>query len=421
MIKVRFFPLGALARLGATIGIVALSVACLGVQALAQAASKPIKIGILGSYTGIFGSYGPKLIEAPVRLYLQEHGSKIAGRPVELATVDDQSKPDVMIEKARDLIENQKVDAIIGVVNSAGALAVRDYLARQRVVTLITVASAQEMTQSRKSDPVFRVSFASGQMEAAGAVLAKMIGIKSMIGIGADYVAPHQLLGALLDNFKKLGGSTPLVLWSPLGTADFSPYLTQIKNVLDQADAVSPMLFGPDGPRFFNQYLEFGMKKPLYVFGDVTEQTLFLDQVGEAAVGTKAYWNYSPYLDNPVNNAFRTAYRKAYNRLPGAFSMHAYAAIQFLDAAVTKVNGEINNFDALKKALETTTIESPAGPLLFDKDHNVTYTVYLNEVKKGPDGIVSQMPMGPMITNVHQYQTIEEAEKNLTDLKNVKK
>ena len=349
MTKFRVFARSTLAKLGAKTVVAMSLLACLGAPAGAQASGKPIKVGLLGSYTGIFGSYGPKLIEAPVKLYLQEHGNKIAGRPVELAIVDDQSKPDVMIEKARDLIENQKVDAIVGVVNSAGALAVRDYLARQKVVTLITVAAAQEMTQSRKSDPVFRVSFASGQMEAAGAVLAKLVGIKSMVGIGADYVAPHQLLGALLENFKKLGGTTPLVLWSPLGTADYSSYLTQIKNVIDQTDAVSPMLFGPDGPRFFNQYLEFGMKKPLYVFGDVTEQTVFLDQVRDAAIGAKTYWNYSPYLDNPVNKAFRKAYYKAYNRLPGGFSMQAYAAMQFLDAAVTKINGDINNFELIEE------------------------------------------------------------------------
>jgi branched-chain amino acid transport system substrate-binding protein len=406
-------------RTAARWGAIAVAVSSFSMGLIASASAqgdKPIKIGILGTYTGVFGSYGPKLIEPPIRLYLQQHGNKIGGRDVQLAIVDDQSKPDVMIEKARDLIENQKVDVIIGVVNSAGALAVRDYLDRQKVVTLITVAGAREMTQSRKSDAIFRVSFANGQMEAAGAVLAKVAGVKSMVGIGADYVAPHQLLEALFNNFKELGGKTPLLLWSPLGTADFSSYLTQIKAVLDQADAVSPMLFGADGVRFFKQYREFGMDKPMYVFGDVTEQTIFLDQVGEDAIGAKAYWNYSPYLDNPVNNSFRIAYKDAFKRLPGGFSMHAYAAMQFLDAAATKLQGNIGDFQKFKAALEDMKIESPAGPLFFDKDHNVTYTVYLNEIKKGPDGIVSQIPMGPMITNVNQYQTLAEAQQNLKNV-----
>jgi branched-chain amino acid transport system substrate-binding protein len=374
---------------------------------------KKIKIGILAPYSGVFALFGPKVIEDPIRLYLQEHGNKIAGTQVELVTVDDQSKPDVTLEKAKELVENQKVDAIIGLVHSAGALAVRDYLDQKKVLTIITVAGAKEMTQSRKSDSIFRVSFANGQTEAAGAVMARLAGLKSMAAIGADYVAGHQLLEPLIKHFETLGGKVPKTLWHPLNTADFSPYLTEIKAVTGQVDAVSPMMFGADATRFFNQYKEFGIKIPIYAFGDVTEQTLFLDIVRDAAIGTKTYWTYSPYLDNPENNRFRAAYRKAYNRLPGGFSMHAYAAMQFLDAAVTKAGGDISNGKAVREAMETVRIDSPAGPLFFDKDHGVVFNVYLLEVRKGPDGIVAQVPLGPMITNVDQHQTLEQAQKNL--------
>ncbi len=379
----------------------------------AQDKNKPIKIGILAPYSGVFALFGPKVIEDPIRLYIKEHGGKIAGRAVEIVTADDQSKPNVELEKAKELVESQKVDVIIGIVNSAGALAARDYLDEKKVLTIITVAGAKEMTQSRKSNSIFRVSFANGQTEAAGAVLAEHLGIKTMAAIGADYVAGHQLLEALIKNFEALGGKVVKTLWHPLGTADFSSYLTEIKAVAGQVQAVSPMMFGADGVRFFNQYREFGIKVPIYAFGDVTEQTLFLDQVGEAAVGTKTYWNYSPYLDNPANNAFRAAFRKTYNRLPGAFSMHAYAAMQFLDAAATKTGGDMSNGKAVREAMEKVKIDSPAGPLYFDKDHGVVFNVYLNEVRKGPDGIVAQIPLGPMVTDVHQHQTVEEARKKL--------
>ena len=379
----------------------------------AQDNSKPIKLGILAPYSGVFALFGPKVIEDPIRLYIKEHGGKIAGRNVEVVTADDQSKPDVELEKAKELVENQKVDVIIGIVNSAGALAVRDYLHEKKVLTIITVAGAKEITQSRKSNSIFRVSFANGQTEAAGAVLAEVAGIKSMAAIGADYVAGHQLLEPLIKNFEAGGGKIMKTLWHPLGTADFSSYLTEIKAVAGQVQAVSPMMFGADAVRFFNQYREFGIKVPIYAFGDVTEQTLFLDQVGEAAVGTKTYWTYSPYLDNPANNAFRAAYRKGYNRLPGAFSMQAFAAMQFLDAAVTKAGGDISNGKAVREALENIRIASPAGPLYFDKDHGVVFNVYLNEVRKGPDGIVAQIPLGPVVTDVDQYQTLEQAQKRL--------
>ena len=63
--------------------------------------------------------------------------------PVEVVTVNDQSKPDVALEKAKELVENEKVDVIIGSVNSAGALAARDYLDQKKVLTIITVAGAR--------------------------------------------------------------------------------------------------------------------------------------------------------------------------------------------------------------------------------------------------------------------------------------
>ena len=375
--------------------------------------TKPIKIGILAPYSGVFALFGPKVIEDPIRLYLKERGNKIAGRAVEIVIADDQSKPDVELEKAKELVENQKVDAIIGIVNSAGALAIRDYIDQKKVLTIITVAGAREMTQSRKSDTIFRVSFANGQTEAAGAVLAKEAGITSMAAIGADYVAGHQLLEPLLKNFESLGGKVVKTLWHPLGTADFSSYLTELKSVSNQVQAVSPMMFGADAVRFFNQYREFGVRSPIYAFGDVTEQTLFLDQVGEAAVGTKTYWTYVPYLDNPANKTFRELFRKAYNRLPGGFSMQAYAAMQFFDAAATKLGGDLSNGKALREAMESAKIDSPAGPLYFDKDHGVVFNVYLSEIRKGPDGIVAQMPLGPMITDVDQHQTVEQAQQRL--------
>ena len=385
----------------------------MSVSAADAQTGKKIKIGILAPYSGVFALFGPKVIEDPIRLYLREHGNKIAGLPVEVVTVDDQSKPDVALEKAKELVENEKVDVIIGFVNSAGALAARDYLDQKKVLTIITVAGAKEMTQSRKSDSIFRVSFANAQTEAAGAVVARVAGLKSMAAIGADYVAGHQLLEPLIKHFETLGGKVPITLWHPLSTADFSSYLTEIKQVTGQVDAVSPMMFGADATRFFNQYKEFGIKIPLYAFGDVTEQTLFLDIVGDAAIGTKTYWTYSPYLDNPENNRFRAAYRKAYNRLPGGFSNQAYAAMQFLDAAVAKVGADMTNGKAVREAMETVKINSPAGPLYFDKDHGVVFNVYLLEVRKGPDGIVAQIPLGPMVTNVDQHQTLEQAQKNL--------
>ena len=152
---------------------------------------------------------------------------------------------------------------------------------------------------------------------------------------------------------------------------------------------------------------------PLYTNGDVTEQSIFLDNVQDAAIGTKTFWNYSPYLDNPVNNKFREGYLAKYKRLPGAFSFHSYSSMLFLDKAVAAIKGKAApRGDTLADALAKTQIDSPAGQLSFDKGHGLIMSIYLNEIKKGPDGIVAQMPVGPKVTEVHQGMTYEEAKAN---------
>lgn len=377
-------------------------------------ANDPIKIGILAPYSGVFAQYGPKVIEDPIRLWLDEHGGKLAGRRVEIVTADDQSKPDVELEKAKELVDSEDVDAIVGIVNSAGALAVRNYLDQKKVPTMITVAGAAEITGERKSDYIFRVSFANGQTEAAGAVLAREAGIERTAGIGADYVAGHEILEPLEANFKQLGGSVAKTVWPPLDTADFSSYLSQLRSASGDVDAIMPMLFGADAVRFIDQYRSFNIDAPLYAFGDVMEQTLFLDAVGEKAKGARTYWYYSPYLKNPENEKFRKSFLAAYKRLPGAFSMQSYSTMTFLDEAGATINGDLSDPDALVGALEKTAVDSPAGTLRFDDNHQVIWpSVFLNEVRKDDHGNYAQFPLGPVVTDVAQGQTVEEAQASL--------
>jgi branched-chain amino acid transport system substrate-binding protein len=405
-------------RLSAAVGSLLILVGCGGGSSGSgsgspSSAGPDIKIGILAPYTGVYAAFGPKVIEDPVNLYLSQHGGKIGGRKVTLLKADDESTPAGEARAARQLVEQDQVNVVIGLVNSAGALAVRDYLHNNKVPTILTVAGAAELTTTRKSPYIFRTGFASGQIDTAGAVLAaKGLNVRSTAAIGDNYVAVTQIFDSLLGGMKELGITVTKQVMAPFPTTDYGPYLSQIKPVASSVDVITPMMFGADSITFFNQYKQGGFTTPLYTNGDVTEQSLFLDTVGEAAIGGRTYWVYSPWLDFKENNTFRSAYLAKFNRLPGAFSMTAYLAMLFLDAAATKLNGDITDPDKLITTMAAAKVSSPIGPMQFNANHGLDFPVYLNKIVKvtgGGQSIVSQVPMGAYIANTHQGGTVAEA------------
>ncbi|MQA81645.1 MAG: ABC transporter substrate-binding protein [Streptosporangiales bacterium] len=396
-------------RLSAAIGALLALVAVTACQGGGGPADDAVKIGILAPETGVFAAYGPKVIRDPINLWLSSNGNKIDGRPVEVVKADTKSTPQGALRAARQLVERDDVDVAIGLVNSAAALAVRNYLDQNKVVTLVTVAGAEELTQEQKSKYIFRVGFANSQFHGSGAVIAQKAGVKSIAAIADDYVAPRQLLDPFLRDAKELGITVKKAVYAPFPTTDYGPYLSQLRSVSGDVQAIAPMMFGADGVAFFTQYKQAGFDIPLYTFGDVTEQTIFLDQVKENAIGSETYWSYSPWLDTKANNSFREAYVKKYKRLPGAFSMQSYAAMQFLHAGVAKAGEEFGESDSLVSALEGVTVDSPGGKLTFDEGHGVNWNVYLNKVVKGPDGRVTQIPTGPWIESQPQRSSIKQA------------
>src|ERR671937_1404427 len=123
-------------RLGLALAVVAAIV--IGTP-VARGDKAPVKVGLLLSYTGVLGMYGPEMTKA-IELYLKHIGGTVADHPVQLVREDDEGKPDVALTKVRKLVERDRVSFIIGPVNSAVALAVRAYLDTQKAPTVVPIA-----------------------------------------------------------------------------------------------------------------------------------------------------------------------------------------------------------------------------------------------------------------------------------------
>ena len=112
--------------------------------------SEPLKVGFLTVLTGPLAAGGKQQIEGAA-FYLKERGGMIAGRKVELITLDTTGNPAVARNKTQELVELHKVPVIIGPLATNEALAIDSYI-RDTKVPLITTTSAA--TVDLKSHPV---------------------------------------------------------------------------------------------------------------------------------------------------------------------------------------------------------------------------------------------------------------------------
>ncbi|MFI0351222.1 ABC transporter substrate-binding protein [Actinomadura sp. 9N407] len=344
-----------------------------------------VKIGLLVPLSGVYAPLGEDMRNG-FKLYLDQHGGKLGGRTIKLVTADEGAGPQTGVPAAQKLVTQDQAAAVVGVVNSATALGLRDFFHESKRPLLVANAGADDITGARKSDYVWRTSFANGKV---GAALGPAVAEDAKGGvylIAADYAAGREMVGGFRKTFEAAGGKVAGEKYTPFGkTQDYQPYLSAIR--ASGAKAVYTFYAGAEAVSFVKQYKQFGLagETPLYGTGFLTEGGV-LDAQGEAAVGVKTSLHYSTELDTPRNKEFVAAYRKAFNEPPTVYAVQAHDAAAVLDKALAKAPGAEG--DALVKALGGVgPIDSPRGQWSFDADHDAQQKYYLREVRS-KDGTV---------------------------------
>jgi len=346
-------------------------------------AAEPIKIGYLAPYVGVFAKFGSDLKDG-FKLYLDEVGNKAAGRQIIFIDEDSEGKPEVGLVKARKLVEKDQVHILAGIISSAVAYAVRDYVIEKKIPLVITNAGATKLTQEQRSPYIFRSSFANGQQDLAGGWYAyTKMGVRKVIMMGSDYAAGHEKAAGFMKTFKFMGGEVLEETWPPLGTTDFAPYLAKVANFVGKADRTWAFFAGSDAIRFVNQYDEYGLKEKIKLFCEegVTDEANLPSQK-EAALGIESYARYCIGYESPENKRFVKEYRKKYNYDPGSLSEGGYVGAKFIVKALEAVGGKIENQEAFLKALRSVKFEAPRGPVRFDNHQNVIFNTFIQRVGK---------------------------------------
>ncbi|HQU48989.1 MAG TPA: ABC transporter substrate-binding protein [Casimicrobiaceae bacterium] len=336
-----------------------------------------VKVGFMLPYTGTYAALGNAITNG-FKLAVAENGGKLGGRDIEYFTVDDESDPAKAPENVNKLIKRDQVDVIVGTVHSGVAMAMAKAARDNNALLVIPNAGEDSITGAMCAPNIFRTSFTnSGPGYAMGKVAADK-GYKRVVTLTWKYAAGDQSVGGFKTAFEKGGGKVIKEMTLPFPNVEFQPFLTEIASL--KPDAVYVFFAGGGAVKFVKDYDAAGLRKtiPLLGPGFLTDGTL--EAQGAAADGLLTTLHYADQLDNPKNNAFRAAYKKAYNVEPDVYAMQGYDAGQLLVAGTKAVGGDMSKRDALVKAMHAAKLDSPRGPFSLSRANNPIQDYYLRQV-----------------------------------------
>jgi branched-chain amino acid transport system substrate-binding protein len=189
--------------------------------------------------------------------------------------------------------------------------------------------------------------------------------------------------------FEDAGGKVVQKMFSPLTVPDYATYIAQLKT---NVDGLFIGFAGSNGFRYLRQFNEYGLRGKINVVGGMTAlDEAVLRNMGDEALGILTACWYSAELDNPVNRKFAPAFRAEAKYDPGFYAAATYTDAAVLEAALTAVQGKIEDKKAFMAALRKTNVLACRGPVTFDDYGNVVGSVYIRRVERKDGRLVNSV------------------------------
>ena len=356
---------------------------------------QPVKIGLLATLEGPFAAGGADGMRG-AELAVKQRGGVVAGRKIEIIKASSDAKPDVAVNATRKLVEQDKVDIMVGPLSGGEGIAVKDYSKTQPQVTFINGGSgAQATTLVNTSSNFFRFNTEGAQWMVGLGKAAMDKGYKRTMIIAEDYAFPYSQVQGFMAEYCRLGGKVPVKAWVPLGGKDYSSVIATIPK---DVDALLVILGGADAVNFLTQYENSGGDKPM-MGGSITVSQDVLNYRGkrrDSLVGTISAGPLADTFDGADWKAFVADYQRNYPVSAGGYpspSLFAFVYYVNMKAALdglAAVNGDLSGGQAkYRDALQKMVLKTPTGDVRLDSNRQAIGTTFVTEVVKDSRGNLS--------------------------------
>ena len=309
--------------------VTAAGAATLAFPNVLRAQSKdPLRIGCPLPLTGPFGALAADM-QRGAQLAQDELNAKggVLGRKVEVLFRDDQLKPAVGAQRTKELIENEKVQFVVGGLAAHVQMAINEQTKKANVL-FVSASQSDEISAKPDTSPITFHEALNPTItcRAVGGWVAENLGKKWWV-VYADYAWGKQCNAVLQEALKKKGGtvlgSTPY----PLGSAEFSAHLPRIQAAKPEVlVSVTP---GADNIAFLKQVTSFGMRRDM----KIAQPLHWLSYVKEGGpelyadiyAGINFYWETGDTV--PEAKRYTEAFQKRHGIPPGDYSCYSYSGI----------------------------------------------------------------------------------------------
>jgi len=345
------------------------------------AAQQSIKIGFVSTFSGPTAVIGAHMRNS-FDLALDHLGRKMAGKPVEVVYEDDQQKPEIGVQKARKLIESDKVDFVSGFIWSNVLLASLKPIVDSQTFLIGANAGPHQVAGEQCSPFFFSTSWQNDQTPQAVGEYMNQKGVKTAFLMGPNYAAGKDMLNGARTTYKGQVIGEEFTRWPD--QLDFSAELSKVRAA--KPEAVFVFYPGAAGVQFLTQYVQSGLKGqiPLYTAFTIDETTLPLQK--DLALGVPGAQEWVNDLPNEANKKYVADYRAKYNGTPSFYGAQSYDAANLINSAVVAVNGDLTKKDAMRNEMRKANYPSVRGPYRYGNNHIPIQNFYLQEVVKDASG-----------------------------------
>ncbi|MBW4438376.1 MAG: substrate-binding domain-containing protein [Pleurocapsa minor GSE-CHR-MK-17-07R] len=365
-----------------------------GVGATSAQDEEPLVIGLLVDQSGALTIYGYELeygfklgLLYAAGVDLAEYNNDmevaldavvIAGRPVEVIVRDNGSNADTAASQARELIEQEGAEILVGAPSSGVMTGVQQVALDSDVILFATPAASPAITGANFNVNTFRVCRNTFQDFLAFAPFATQeLGTNFVIlAVDNDFGRASAGAASVLASAGISFVSDPI--YAPLETTDFTPYLQQVLS--SGADAVLPIWAGDGSVTLFQQIAELGVQDQMAVVAAFNSNDIVAVS-DPSTIGNISWivYHYS-FPDNEINDALIAGYEAVYNDVPDLFSECSFATAQALVQAVTDAEGDTLP-EALIPVLEGMVFEGPKGTYAIrPSDHQALVPMYIAQL-----------------------------------------